>query len=181
MFVPAFAEHRVRQQECHVDADGCRRGAYHNVALLAYDHVSPEGPEILGHPFYVRHNLVGRLIEQTQIGNQAAEDFAPDDLAFDAELENHADEAEYDDTDDRLDHDLEYLDALASCAVGHRNCQADCQEHRAGDHLAGYLTHYPVSDKSGQQVLSQRRGPECELRQGPNEVRHHRGEQPAPA
>ena len=173
---PALAEHGVRQEEGHVDPHGRRGGGDHHVLLLADDALAPEGARLTSAREHTREGR-GRLREQREIGDEAAEDLSRGQPALARQQgDDHPEEGEDDHADHRLQDPFEDLHALSARVVLPDHRGRDPEDQGARDHLARL-----ASQRFGEEVLLQRGGAERELRQTPNDIGHRHSYQPAPA
>ena len=117
-FAPAPFEHRVGEEEGHVDADGGGEGGHDDVALFVHDGRAPFFG-IRGQ-FDERGEGVGRAEEGSEVGDEAFEDRGPRERGVfaDGEHDDDADEGKDDEADHDLEEGLEELDALTARTVG---------------------------------------------------------------
>ena len=172
--VPAFAEHRVGQQERHVDADRRRRCGDHPLALRRQDGLRP----------VVR--VAGRGDEGLQVGRrspkeanvrrEARENPAPVEDALQRHGRHHTEETDHHQAHHRLERPVEDPHPHSGRVVEPDN-------HRGHEKQPQHTEELPrfTPERLGKKILLQGRRPQRELRHGPHKVGHQRREQPAPA
>ena len=167
---PALAQHRVRQQEGHIDAHSGGGGSDHSIALRTEDDIVPVARVAR---FLDNFRELGRRLgEQAEIWNEAGENRPPIEAA--GHRHDDAEETHHHDGHHDFQNNLEDLHPFTAAVVRPHHRRTDDKEQQHAPVLA------VVALENAEVLLNGGRA-ERELRHGPHEVGQHRGDEPAPA
>ena len=113
---PFLAQHRVRQQEGHVDTHGGAERSHDDVALILGNFIRPEF-RILSRGLNCRPERGRRFEEAGWPRNETGEDGPPVETAVRRQGNDHAEERDHHDANEDFQNDLEQLDPLVATLV----------------------------------------------------------------